>query len=111
MSPTIIIVIIILVVVVVVVVVVVNDDTYYWVYLFSDPPFLVYSKLRQNRVFGRQTERTVFKLFNLGEEEVKIVKRSRGWGGGRAELILLLRTGGILHNNFPFEAHFSAHIF
>ena len=38
-----------------------------------------------------------------GRKVVKIIKRSRGGGTNSASAY-----GGALHNNFPFEAHFSA---
>ena len=62
---TITIIIIIIIIIIILVVVVVDDDTYYWVYSSSDHPFQVYFKVRQNRVFGQQIEKTVFKLFNF----------------------------------------------
>ena len=34
-------------IIIIVVVVIVDDDTYYWVYLFSDPLFQVYYKVRE----------------------------------------------------------------
>ena len=56
---------IIIIIIVILVVVVVDDDNYYWVYSASDHPFQVYFKVRQNRVFGQQIEKTLFKLLNL----------------------------------------------
>ena len=90
LSPAIIIIIITIIIIVLVVsVAVVDDDTYCWVYLSSDHPFQVYFKVRQNRGFGQQISKTVFKLFKVGyslfifgvgRAGSKLVKRSRVGG-------------------------------
>ena len=78
-----------------------------WLILLSEKPSST------SRVVGQQIDKTVFRLFNLYVYIIFGV----GEGGSKncqeikvgAELILLLRTGWeALHNNFPYEAHFSA---
>ena len=97
-----------------------------WLVLLSEKPS------GTSRVVRQQIKKTVFKLFNfysyilfgVGQPRPQgafswLSKVGCVWRGGRgaknyqeirrgAELILLLRTGGALRDNFAFEAHFSA---
>ena len=78
-----------------------------WLVLFSERPSST------SRVVRQQIEKTVFKLFNLyyiifgvGGGGGGIKKLSRDHEGGWTNSPFA--NGGALHNNFPFEAHFSA---
>ena len=76
-----------------------------WLVLLSEKPSST------SRVVGQQIDKAVFKLFNFysyiifgvgegGSKNYQEIKR-------RAELILLLRTGRALHNNFPSSSFLS----